>query len=55
MTPLTDEEQKRLAEAIETTNYIVEESAKREFQQALDVTKNLMSKFNQIELLEKGE
>lgn len=42
-----------LSEAIETTEYIVKESARREFQQALDIAKNIMAKFNEIELSEK--
>ena len=54
MTQLTiEEKQRRIEEAKQTTNYIIKESKKREYQQAVDVTKNVYEKFKQIELKDR--
>lgn len=50
---LTDEQKQRLEEAKLTTDYIIKESAKREHEQAKDVAKNVMAKFEQIEMKER--
>jgi hypothetical protein len=51
---LTFEQKKqRLEEAKLTTDYIIKESAKRGHEQAIDVAKNVMAKFEQIEQKER--
>ena len=54
MTELTaDEKLKRIEEAKETTQYILKESQRRERDLAIDTAKNVMAKFQQIELKER--
>ena len=54
MTTITDEEKKeRLIKAIETTTYIVKESRKRDHDLAVSTAKNVMEKFQQIEMKER--
>ena len=50
---LTEEQKQRLEEAKLTTDYIIKESAKRGHEQAKDVAKNVMAKFEQIEMKER--
>lgn len=50
---LTEEQKQRLEEAKLTTDYIIKESAKRGHEQAIDVAKNVMAKFEQIEMKER--
>jgi ribosomal protein L4 len=54
MTELTiEEKQRRLEEARHTTDYLIKESTKRGYQQAVDTTKDVYEKFKQIELKER--
>ena len=51
---MTKEEQaQRLEEAKVTTDYLVKESQKREFEQATNTTKNVLLHLEQIELKER--
>jgi hypothetical protein len=49
----SEEKQRRIEEAKETTNYIIKESQKRGYQQAVDATKDVYEKFKQIELKDR--
>lgn len=54
MSEITDtEKQKRLLEAMATTNYIVKESKQREHELAVNTAKNVMEKFQRIEMKER--
>ena len=48
-----EENKKRVEEAIQSTNYIIEESKKREHDLAVTTARNVMEKFQKIELKER--